>query len=554
MNPRSRYDSLLSRRDLLKLGGAATLGSFAAPHLFAAEDRYTAGLITGETHGELVGLRVLENGGNAVDAAVAGALTAAITSPEEAGIGGYAMYALAVMDGGKRIVAIDGNGQAPAALTRDLFKLGPTGLVPERDKNTGWLSTIGWMSAGVPGLLGGLQLVLDQCGTRKFGELAQPAIRFCREGFPFPARLNGIVNQSQTMRSDPGSRKLYYRDDKAIETGAVFKNPELADLLDTLAKANSVEAFYRGDIAQRIAEGFAKNGGLVTAQDLAAYKPRVVTPITSTWDEHVFYTNPPTAGGLTTLQMLRLLRALDWHKLPEGVERTHLQVEAMRLAWRDRVNLLGDPDFADVPIKKLLSDEYAEESAEQIRAVVKAGKFLQHGVAPNHQKGTINMSAADRFGNFVALTLTHGNAFGSRMTVDGLGLTLGSGLCRFDPRPDHPNGPAPGKRPLNNMSPMVVTREGRPVLAIGGTGGRVIPNSMFEVLKQHIVLGKPIAEAVNAPRIHTEGNETVAFEPKWPAAEVDGLGKFGYSVNSGNRGAKVGAVAEENHALQRARR
>src|SRR6185295_5694076 len=144
----------------LKLGGAAALVGCIAPHFFAAEDRYAAGHITGETHGELVGLRVLQEGGNAVDAAVAGALVAAITSPEETGIGGYGMHAIVALDGGKQIVAIDGNGQAPAALTRDLFKPGPTGLVPERDKATGRLSSIGWMSVGVPGVLSGLQLVL----------------------------------------------------------------------------------------------------------------------------------------------------------------------------------------------------------------------------------------------------------------------------------------------------------------------------------------------------------------------------------------------------------
>jgi gamma-glutamyltranspeptidase/glutathione hydrolase len=164
------------------------------------------------------------------------------------------------------------------------------------------------------------------------------------------------------------------------------------------------------------------------------------------------------------------------------------------------------------------------------------------------------MSAADRFGNFVALTLTHGDNFGSRMTIDGLGLTLGSGMCRFDPRPDHPNGPAPGKRPLNNMSPTVVTRAGTPVLAVGGTGSRMIANSLFEVLKQFVVLGQPLAKAVGAPRIHTEGNSSVSFESSWPAAETDALRKVGYTVNPKGRSAKIGTVARENGLLKRERR
>jgi gamma-glutamyltranspeptidase/glutathione hydrolase len=332
-------NALLARRDFLKLCGTAALGSFVAPQLFAADDRYANGLITGETHGELAGLRVLQEGGNAIDAAVAGALVAAITSPEQTGIGGYGMHAVVAMDGGKRIVTIDGNGTAPAALTNDLFKPGPTGKVGERDKATGWMTSLGWMTVGVPGMLGGLQLVLDQCGTRKFGELALPAIKLCRDGFEFPGRLTEIIGRSASLRKDPGSNKLYFRDGEPIQPGVIFKNPELAELLETLAKANSVEAFYRGDIALRIAEGFAKNGGLVTAQDLAAYRARVVEPVTADWGEHKFFTAPPSAGGLTSLQMLCTLRALNWDKLPEGVMRTQLRVEAMRLAWRDRLPL-----------------------------------------------------------------------------------------------------------------------------------------------------------------------------------------------------------------------
>lgn len=542
-----QHRTRLSRRDFLKLGGTVTLGSLAVPQLFAAEVGGSQGLIVGESTGEKVGLRVLEDGGNAVDAVVAAALTAAVAAPHQTGIGGYGMSAVVALDCGQRIVAIDGNSAAPAAMAKDVFKPGANGVVPGR------VNEAGWLSAGVPGVLAGLQLVLDRFGTRKFGELAQPAITIARDGFEWRQNLTDVISRHEIFQKDAGSRMLYFPNGEAMRPGERFKNPELAELLSTLAQANSVEAFYRGDIAQRIADGFQKNGGLVTAQDLAAYRARIVEPLSLTWGEQTIHTAPLTAGGLSVLQMLRAMQAMNWDKLPDGLNRTQAKIEAVRLAWRDRLTKLGDPEFAKVPIEQLLSDDYARESAEQILAAVKAGKFLAHNVASNGQTGTIHLSAADRDGNFVALTLTHGESFGSRVTVEGLGLTLGAGLSRFDPRPDHPNGPGPGKRPLHNMVPTIVTRDGRPVLAIGGAGGRMIPNALLEVLTQFVVQRQPLAASLAAPRVHTEGNASLSFEKSWPTAETDELRKLGYTVSTGGT-ATMSAVARENRTLQKARR
>jgi gamma-glutamyltranspeptidase/glutathione hydrolase len=225
----------------------------------------------------------------------------------------------------------------------------------------------------------------------------------------------------------------------------------------------------------------------------------------------------------------------------------------MRLAWRDRLTLLGDPDFANVPVARLLSEDYARESAERIMAAVQAGKFLAHPVTPRWQTGTIHLSAADRYGNFAALTLSHGNGFGACVTVEGLGLTLGHGMSRFDPHPDHPNAPGPGKRPLHNMVPTIVTHDGKPVLAIGGTGGRKIPNALLEVLTHFVVLGQPLAAALAAPRLHTEGDATLAFEKARPAVESDGLRRLGYTVKTAGS-ANMSGVALEAGKLHKARR
>lgn len=539
----------LSRRAMCQLACASTVHSLIASDVALGRqlDPETAGAVIGEPRGELVGMRVLAQGGNAIDAIVAAALTAAVSAPSSTGIGGYGMCAVIAVESGRRIVAIDGNSTAPMALRAETFLRGADGRILNRANETGWLS------AGVPGILAGLQLALDQFGTRPFGELVQPAIVLARDGFLWTKGLASAVQaRSMSLKRDEGSRKLFFPQDKPVAEGSLFKNQDLAEMLSALATANSVEPFYRGDIASSIAASFQKSGGLMTSQDLAAYRARVVEPLKLELGECTVYTAPLTAGGLSVLQMLQAMQALGWEKLPQE-QRALARVEAMRLAWRDRLTSLGDPDFGDIPMTRLLSADYARESAERINAALKSGKLLSHHVAPRPQSGTINLCSADRFGNFVALTLTHGEAFGACVTVDGLGLTLGHGMSRFDTQLHHPNATGPGKRPLHNMVPTVVTRAGKPVLAVGGTGGRKIPNALFEVLTQYIVLDRTLALSVAAPRLHTEGDATVTVEKTWSANEADAMRTFGYNVSIAGS-ATMSAVALESDTLVKAKR
>ena len=498
------------------------------------------GYVVGEPVVEGIGAKILADGGNAVDALITTALAGAITQPHQTGIGGYATHGMFAMDGGRRIAALDANSMAPAAFTKDIFKPDAQGRVPEAKNHHGWLST------GVPGVIAGLKLAMDEFGTMSFGEVLASAIRLAREGFQLPASLAGtMARMKPSFEKDAGTARLYLPGGAAPGAGSLFKNPELAEVLDTLAKANSIEPFYRGDIAQRIAEGFAKNGGLVTKEDLAAYRARLVKPLRLSWGEHTIHTPPLGCGGISVLQMLAILKALKWDTIPDGRERLVLRVEAMRLAWRDRLTLLGDPDFSEVPQAKLLSDDYAAECAEKIRAAVKAGQILEPDFKTSTQGGTLNFSACDKHGNIATLTLTHGDGFGAHVTVDGLGLTLGHGMSRFDPRPEHPNAPGPRKRPLHNMVPMLITKGSQPVVAIGGRGGRRIPNAMLEFLTQHVVRGRPFGEALASPRLHTEGGKLVEHQKAWPKPSIDALNKAGYTVKTGGS-ATLSGVALEN--------
>jgi gamma-glutamyltranspeptidase/glutathione hydrolase len=539
-----------SRRRLLARTGAAVATSFFVPQILRAALRSTDahGYVVGEPGVEDIGARILADGGNAFDALVATALAGAITQPHQTGVGGYAAHAMIAHDGGRKLIALDANTTAPAALRADIFKPDADGKVPGR------VNEFGWLASGVPGLIAGLHLVVEKFGSRPFRAALEPAIQLTRGGFRLTASAaNAIKGASAQLAQDPGTAGLYLRDGKPLAAGELCRLPELAEVLQTLARANSVEPFYRGDIAQRIAEAFQKHGGLVTAKDLAAYRARLVEPISLQLGGHTIHTCPLTCGGLTTLQMLNLLRALGWEKMPAGLARTHTQVEAMRLAWRDRLTLLGDPEFVKVPQAKLLSDDYARESAERIAAAVKSGQRLAHAVTARAHGGTLSFSAADRHGNFAALTLTHGNGFGARVSVPGLGLTLGHGMSRFDPDPAHPNAPGPGKRPMHNMVPALVTRAGRPLIAVGGRGGRKIPNSVLEFLLHSVVRGESLDAAMDAPRLHTEGDAAVEFEKSWPAGETGALKKLGYTVKTAGA-ATLSAVAQEDGELRAAMR
>src|SRR6185369_16054902 len=235
----------------------------------------------------------------------------------------------------------------------------------------------------------------------------------------------------------------------------------------------------------------------------AAYQVREVEPLRLKWNEFDIFTAPLTAGGLTVLEGLSILKALRWEPSPSSPAGAHARLEVLRVAWKDRLELLGDPEKVEVQVRRLLSADYARSAAERIEAAVKARQPLPLQLEKHLQDGTTNLSSVDRHGNLVAVTFTHGGGFGAQVTVDGLGLTLGHGMSRFNPRPGHPNSVAPRKRPLHNMCPSAVLRDGQPILAVGAAGGVKIPNTIFDILTEFVVKGSSIEAAIAAPRMHT---------------------------------------------------
>jgi gamma-glutamyltranspeptidase / glutathione hydrolase len=529
--------TLYNRRQFL--GQAAALSLVSVVERTGAAETPIKGLVTGQPQAAAVGNDVLAAGGNAVDAIVAAALTAGVVAVPSTGIGGYGGHLMVARANGK-VSAIDFNTTAPSAAKPDMFHADDKGKVADDANNHGWLA------AGVPGVLAGMQLALDRYGSKPFADLVKPAIRYAREGFPVTKPLAAAIKGAQQrLRRDPGSAKLFFAKDEPLGEGATFRNPDLADMLQMLAEKGRVDAFYKGAIADKIAAAFRKNGGLVTGDDLAAYKPLEPTPLSLEWRGFTVHTPPPTSGGLTYLQALTALKALDWTtwdaKEPATVQ---ARVEALRIAWADRLRHLGDPKHVEVPVDRLLSERYAKDSAGRIRTAIKDKKPVSGESDGRGTKGTIHLTAADASGMMAAMTLTHGESFGAQVTVDGLGLILGHGMSRFDPRPGRANSVAAGKRPLHNMCATVVTHDGKPMLALGAVGGRRIVNTLFDVLVYRLGEGRALSDAVKAPRVHTEGDLALALEAAWPAAVTDHFKQIGYTVRVGG-GAALNAIERD---------
>jgi gamma-glutamyltranspeptidase/glutathione hydrolase len=529
------------RRFGQQVGAIATMSS-AGSALVCGQEATGFGTIRGEPTADKVGAEVLASGGNAVDAIVAAAMVAAVVVPHQTGWGGYGGHATLALDGGKKVTSIDFNTMAPAAAKEDMFAPDAGGKV------AGQKNMYGWLAAGVPGIPAGLEFLLKRYGTRSFQDSVQPTINLANNGFPFGGAAVALKGAAKRLGDDPASRPLYFRDGKPLEATDHYANPDLAKMLQSLARDNSAQSFYRGDIAKQIVTAFAANGGIVTAEDMAVYQAREVEPLKITWGDWSIHTAPLTAGGATMLEAMLLLQELKWaERDPAAVETAELQVEAFRYAWQDRLQYFGDPNRVNIDLNRsngaiattradkadeLFHKGYIYGAARAIEKAVANNQPLPVRVTSRPDQGTINLSAVDKDGNMAALTLTHGGSFGAGVTVPGLGLTLGHGMSRFDPHPGHPNAPGWFKRPLNNMCPTIVCKNGKPMFAVGARGGRKIPNAVAEVILQLVARGKTLAEAVAAPRMHTEGMLALQFEKTWAAQQSEELKSRGYTVTT----------------------
>jgi len=480
------------------------------------------------------GLAVLKNGGNAVDATVAVALTLGVVDVDNSGIGGGCFMLIRRANG--EVVAIDGRETAPAHASRDMYL--------RNGKADTDLSQTGALASGVPGSLAAYDYAVRQFGRKRLPDLLLPAANVADQGFvlsdDYARRLASV---SHEMAAFPSSRSVFFRDGKSLRKGDLLRQPDLAASYRHIAQ-DGLDWFYRGPFAQAVQDWMSNNGGLLTSNDFASYQIRLREPIRSSYRGFEIVTfPPPSSGGVHLVQMLNILEQFKLDQL-DATTRAHLFAETMKLAFADRAYWLGDPDFAPVPVG-LTDKAYGAELAHRI-SLEKPLKVPTHGVPPDAQtrlfkQHTTHFSVADAEGNWVACTATVNTSFGSKVVVPGTGVVLNNQMDDFSVQPGVPNyfglvgaeanAVAPGKRPLSSMTPTIVLKDGQPWIALGAAGGPRIITTVLTELVDMLDLGLTPDQAVRQPRIHHQWSpDELTVESGLPHEIQANLSKRGHTV------------------------
>lgn len=451
---------------------------------------------------------VLATGRNAVDAAVVAGFTLAVTQPRSGNIGGGG-FMLISDEKSDDVIAIDYRETAPAAAFETMFQDENGDAVTERSRFT-------HLAAGVPGTVAGLALALEQYGTMSLAEALAPAILLAEEGFAVPPRfVKGLQDARARFEPwDASMDKFFKEDGSAYEVGDIYRQPDLAATLKRIALEGPRE-FYEGATAELIVAEMARHGGLISMDDMASYAPVIREPSHGTYRGHdVYAMSPPSSGGVHIVQMLNILEEYPISELGFGsAESMHLMAEAMKRAYADRSEFLGDTDFVDVPLGGLTSKAYAAALRGQIGDQATPSADIAPGNPSDYESNdTTHFSIADGNGLAVSNTYTINFSYGSGIVVDGAGFLLNNEMDDFSAKPGVPNaygligGEAnkvePGKRMLSSMTPTIVKRDGKNFLITGSPGGSRIITTTLQVLMNAMDHGMNIQSAVSAPRMH----------------------------------------------------
>ena len=466
-------------------------------------------VVTSHTVATEAALQVLEQGGNAIDAAVTAGFVLAVTQPRSGNIGGGG-FMLISSEKKNEVISIDYREKAPAAASRDMF-LDKAGKVDSE------LSRFSHHSAGVPGTVAGLAFALEQYGTLSLADALAPAIKLSEKGFSVPPRFaQGVQSaQKRLFKYPAGKKKFKKADGNFYEPGDLFRQPALAATLKRIARDGARE-FYTGKTAQLIVEEMKRGDGLVTMADLKNYQPEIRVPVHGTYRGYdVFSTGPPSSGGVHIVQLLNILEGYPIAEAGLNSARTiHYMVEAMKRVYADRAQFLGDPDFVSVPTAGLTAKKYAA----QLRTSIDPNRAsnsndIKHGNPVGYESNeTTHFSIVDRFGNAVSNTYTINFSYGSGIVVDGAGFLLNNEMDDFSAKPGIPNAYgliggeanqiAPNKRMLSSMSPTIVKKEGENYLITGSPGGSRIITTTLQVIMNVIDHQLNPLAAVSSPRIH----------------------------------------------------
>jgi gamma-glutamyltranspeptidase / glutathione hydrolase len=487
-------------------------------------------VVAQESRAARIGVEILDRGGNAVDAAVAVGFALAVTYPRAGNIGGGGFMVIHLAKDNKD-VAIDYRETAPASSTQDMFLDANGEPDPEKSRDSA-------LSIGVPGTVAGLALAHQKYGSGKLSlaDLMAPAIRLAQQGFSVEDdTADSLPAARDRLARWPSSADIFLNCDQPLQTGDRLSQFDLADTLVAIARKGP-DAFYQGEIAEKIVDAVAKAGGILTKDDFVKYRAI----------EHRGYDiismPPPSSGGVHLIEMLNILEGYDLSKIGRNEKSLHLEIEAMKRAYADRALFMGDPDAVKMPVTGLTSKKYAASLRAGIGERATPSTEILSGKAVDFEgQNTTHFSVIDRDGNAVSNTYTLNFSYGVGLVAAGTGVLLNNELDDFSAKPGAANAfglvgytanlPGPGKRPLSSMTPTIVLKDGKPVLITGSPGGSRIISTVLQVIVNMIDFHMPVAEAVSAPRLHHQWQpDEVIVEPGFDAKTLDALAARGHKI------------------------
>jgi len=496
------------------------------------------------------GVEILKEGGNAVDAAVATGFALAVVYPDAGNLGGggFMLIHLNLASNKTKDTFIDYRERAPQAATVNMYLDAKGNVVPDE-------SIIGYKAIGVPGSVAGMVYAERKYGKLTLKQVMAPAIRLASNGYVLTDHEAEMLHDP-TLAEFAASRRIFQRDGNFYKSGEVFRQPELAATLRTIA--NDPSDFYRGRIAKKLAEDIQKGGGIITAEDLAHYTAKERVPIFGTYRGYTIVSAPPpSSGGIVLISALNILEGYDLSRWPDrSPQEMHYIIEAYRRAYMDRTDYLGDPDYINIPVAQLISKKYAAawratilpDKATPSKDLVRPAGFLPPpptmADVRHESMQTTHYSVMDANGDAVSVTTTLNNSFGSGVTADGLGFILNDEMDDFASKQGVPNmygliqGPAnsiaPGKRPLSSMTPTIVLKNGKVRFVLGSPGGGRIITTVANIFLSAAEEGLNIQQAVDAPRFHHQYLPDIVFlEPGFSDATLNGLRAMGYTLKIG---------------------
>ncbi|HOX70724.1 MAG TPA: gamma-glutamyltransferase, partial [Dokdonella sp.] len=530
------------RFSLALIAALSTCSAFAADRItgraFATRSEVFAqhGMVaTSQPLATQIGLDILKRGGTAVDAAIAANAALGLMEPTGNGMGGD-LFAIVWDAKTAKLYGYNGSGRSPKSLSLAWFKQNGHAKIP----------SYGPLPVTTPGAVDGWFALHDRFGRLPMKDVLAPAIGYAREGFPL-SELIAYYWQLSVPRLGkyPGFSEQFTIDGHAPAKGEIWKNPNLARTLETIAKGGR-DAFYKGAIAHTIADYMKANGGFLSYEDLATHQGQWVEPVSTNYRGYDVWELPPNGQGIAALQMLNILEGYDLRSYGFGsAEHIHLFVEAKKLAFADRAKFYADPDFVRAPVAQLISKEYANERRKLIAMDKAADQVAAGGLKLGGD--TIYLTTADRWGNMVSLIQSNYRGMGSGMTPPGLGFILQDRGEMFVLKEGHANTFAPGKRPFHTIIPAFVTKDGKPWLSFGVMGGDTQPQAHALIVSNLIDFGMNLQEAGDAPRILHDGSTSpegqveemtdggaIQLETGFDYATVRALMRMGHKVEFAN--------------------